>query len=40
MEKQNGYVALLDVLGFTEIVSGEDQAEKLSQYVHSLEVIV
>ncbi|OFW38356.1 MAG: hypothetical protein A3J28_07350 [Acidobacteria bacterium RIFCSPLOWO2_12_FULL_60_22] len=39
MEKQNGYVALLDVLGFTEIVSGEAQAEKLSQYVHSLEMV-
>ena len=39
MEKQNGYVALLDVLGFTEIVSGEDQTEKLSQYVHSLGMV-
>ena len=39
MERQKGYVALLDVLGFTELVSGETHAEKLGQYVHSLEMV-
>ncbi len=36
MKQQRGYVALLDVLGFTAIVSGEGHPENLSRYVTSL----
>ncbi|MBI4480260.1 MAG: hypothetical protein HY651_09580 [Acidobacteria bacterium] len=36
MKQMSGFVALLDVLGFTELVSGENHAEKMLQYVDSL----
>ena len=39
MEQQMGYVALLDVLGFTELVSGGDQKGKLSDYIDTLELV-
>jgi hypothetical protein len=39
METETGYVALLDVLGFTNLVSGERHAEKLNQYISTLENI-